>query len=31
MYVSKHLTIVMGQNARPYEVDTYDFIHRGPS
>jgi penicillin-binding protein 1A len=30
MYVSKHLTIDMGQNARPYEVDNYDFIHRGP-
>src|ERR671917_2216118 len=30
MYVSKHLTIDMGQNARPYEADNYDFIHRGP-
>jgi penicillin-binding protein 1A len=30
MYVSKHLIIGMGQNARPYEVDNYDFIHRGP-
>jgi len=30
MYVSKHLTIDMGQNAKPYEVDNYDFIHRGP-
>jgi penicillin-binding protein 1A len=30
MYVSKHLTIDMGRNAKPYEVDNYDFIHRGP-
>ncbi len=30
MYVSKHLNIDMGENARPYEVDNYDFIHRGP-
>jgi penicillin-binding protein 1A len=30
MYVSKHLNIDMGKNARPYEVDNYDFIHRGP-
>jgi penicillin-binding protein 1A len=30
MYVSKHLSIDMGENARPYEVDNYDFIHRGP-
>jgi penicillin-binding protein 1A len=30
MYVSKHLSIDMGKNARPYEVDNYDFIHRGP-
>src|SRR5919107_615130 len=30
MYVSKHLTINMGRNAKPYEVDNYDFIHRGP-
>jgi penicillin-binding protein 1A len=30
MYVSKHLIIGMGQNARPYEVDNYDYIHRGP-
>jgi penicillin-binding protein 1A len=30
MYVSKHLTIDMGENAKPYEVDNYDFIHRGP-
>jgi penicillin-binding protein 1A len=30
MYVSKHLAIDMGRNARPYEVDNYDFIHRGP-
>jgi len=30
MYVSKHLYIDMGENARPYEVDNYDFIHRGP-
>jgi penicillin-binding protein 1A len=30
MYVSKHLYIDMGENAEPYEVDNYDFIHRGP-
>ena len=30
MYVSKHLSIDMGKNAEPYEVDNYDFIHRGP-
>jgi len=30
MYVSKHLYIDMGENAKPYEVDNYDFIHRGP-
>jgi penicillin-binding protein 1A len=30
MYVSKHLNIDMGKNAKPYEVDNYDFIHRGP-
>jgi penicillin-binding protein 1A len=30
MYVSKHLSIDMGKNAKPYEVDNYDFIHRGP-
>jgi penicillin-binding protein 1A len=30
MYISKHLIIDMGKNARPYEVDNYDFIHRGP-
>jgi penicillin-binding protein 1A len=30
MYISKHLSIDMGKNARPYEVDNYDFIHRGP-
>src|SRR5215213_8199022 len=30
IYVSKHRTIDMGQNAKPYEVDNYDFIHRGP-
>jgi len=30
MYVSKHLNIAMGENAKPYEVDNYDFIHRGP-
>jgi penicillin-binding protein 1A len=30
MYISKHLSIDMGENARPYEVDNYDFIHRGP-
>ncbi|MDQ3862762.1 MAG: transglycosylase domain-containing protein, partial [Actinomycetota bacterium] len=30
MYVSKHLNIDMGENAKPYEVDNYDFIHRGP-
>ncbi|MBA2535055.1 MAG: penicillin-binding protein [Rubrobacter sp.] len=30
MYISKHLNIDMGRNARPYEVDNYDFIHRGP-
>jgi penicillin-binding protein 1A len=30
MYVSRHLSIDMGENARPYEVDNYDFIHRGP-
>ena len=30
MYVSKHLYIDMGEHARPYEVDNYDFIHRGP-
>src|ERR671921_782392 len=29
-YVSKHLSIDMGKNAKPYEVDNYDFIHRGP-
>jgi penicillin-binding protein 1A len=30
MYISKHLSIDMGENAKPYEVDNYDFIHRGP-
>jgi penicillin-binding protein 1A len=30
MYISRHLTIAMGKNAKPYEVDNYDFIHRGP-
>jgi penicillin-binding protein 1A len=30
MYVSRHLSIDMGKNAKPYEVDNYDFIHRGP-
>jgi penicillin-binding protein 1A len=30
MYISKHLYIDMGKNAEPYEVDNYDFIHRGP-
>ena len=30
MYISKHLSIDMGKNAKPYEVDNYDFIHRGP-
>jgi penicillin-binding protein 1A len=30
MYISRHLTIDMGRNAKPYEVDNYDFIHRGP-
>jgi len=30
MYVSRHLLIDMGKNAKPYEVDNYDFIHRGP-
>ena len=30
LYVSKHLTVDMGKNAKPYEVDNYDFIHRGP-
>ena len=29
MYISKHLYIDMGKNAEPYEVDNYDFIHRG--
>jgi penicillin-binding protein 1A len=30
MYISKRLSIDMGKNAKPYEVDNYDFIHRGP-
>ena len=30
MYISRHLSIDMGENAKPYEVDNYDFIHRGP-
>jgi penicillin-binding protein 1A len=30
MYVSKHLYIDMGPYERDYEVDNYDFIHRGP-
>ncbi|HET7270599.1 MAG TPA: transglycosylase domain-containing protein [Rubrobacter sp.] len=30
MYISKHLYVDMGENAEPYEVDNYDFIHRGP-
>src|SRR5918911_4719638 len=30
MYVSKHLSIDMGAYSRPYEVDNYDYIHRGP-
>ena len=30
MYVSKHLNIDMGPYERDYEVDNYDFIHRGP-
>jgi penicillin-binding protein 1A len=30
MYISRHLIIDMGTNAKPYEVDNYDFIHRGP-
>ncbi|HEX2738950.1 MAG TPA: penicillin-binding transpeptidase domain-containing protein, partial [Rubrobacter sp.] len=29
MYISKHLYVDMGKNAEPYEVDNYDFIHRG--
>ncbi len=30
MYVSKHLYVDMGPYERDYEVDNYDFIHRGP-
>src|SRR3712207_3589056 len=30
MYVSKHLNIDMGPYERDYEVDNYDYIHRGP-
>ena len=30
MYVSKHLDIDMGRYEKDYEVDNYDFIHRGP-
>jgi penicillin-binding protein 1A len=30
MYVSEHLEVPMGENARPYVVDNYDFIERGP-
>ncbi len=30
LYISKHLSIDMGKNAKNYEVDNYDFIHRGP-
>jgi penicillin-binding protein 1A len=30
MYVSKHLSIDMGAYSEPYEVDNYDYIHRGP-
>jgi penicillin-binding protein 1A len=29
-YVSKHLEVDMGSNERPYVVDNYDFIERGP-
>jgi penicillin-binding protein 1A len=30
MYVSQHLSIDMGPYEEDYEVDNYDFIHRGP-